>query len=105
MPVKDKGKTKQAAKVVRQLPMEWEDSQEPIPLANAFYFVYEKEQAVLYIGYVDPMITVKANRSDLTKVPVTLLNRFTLTPNAFLRLKDQVDEVFEGMKSKGVFNE
>jgi len=103
MPVKDKGKTKQAEKVVRQLPMEWEDSQEPIPLANAFYFVYEKEQAVLYVGYVDPMFTVKANNSDPKEVPVTLLNRFILTPRAFLRLKDQVDEVFDGMISKGVF--
>lgn len=105
MPTKAKEESKGPSADVLRLPMKWGPMEGQIPLANAFYFVYEKEQAVLFVGYVEPLITVMPKDSMPKELPVNLLARYLLPPKAFLRLKDQVDEVYEGMKAKGVFNE
>ncbi len=97
-------KLESPASVVKRLPMKWASTKEPILSADAFYFVYEEERTVLYLGYLDPLITVGPQDSLPEEIPITPLGRFLLTPKAFLRLKSQVDEVYDGMKAKGIFD-
>ncbi|MBA7655658.1 MAG: hypothetical protein GH143_02215 [Calditrichaeota bacterium] len=89
----------------KRLPLRWVPQDGIIPAANAFYFVYESEHAVLFIGNVEPLYSAMPPESLPDKIEIIPLARFFLSPKAIQRLKAQVDEVYEGMKAKGAFDE
>ena len=104
----DKGKKasgKNGSQEAAGVKMEWAGLDPVIPVADAFYFVYSVERAVLHVGVIEQMLSVGASYERQKEVPVHMLGRYMLTPKALIRLKDKVDETYEGMKAKGAFNE
>lgn len=91
---------------VTQVRMEWARTNVPVLAANAFYFTYQNEYAVMFAGQIDPLDTyLKEGDTPPEKFEIVPHTRLLLTPSAFMRLKSQVDEVYDGMKKRGVFDE
>jgi len=90
----------------RQVKATWSRTDIPVLAADAFFFSYQKEHAVMFVGNIDPIDTVAASgKTPPDEFQIVPLARFLLTPTAFKRLKDQVDDVYEGLKQRGAFDE
>ena len=90
----------------RQVKATWSRTDMPVLAADAFFFSYQKEHAVMFVGNIDPIDTTTApGETPPDEFQIVPLARFLLTPTAFKRLKDQVDEVYEGLKQRGAFDE
>ena len=88
----------------RQVKATWSRTDKPVLAADAFFFSFQKEHAVMFVGNIDPIDTVATpGKTPLDEFQIVPLARFLLTPIALKRLKDQVDEVYEGLKQRGVY--
>ena len=90
----------------RQVRATWRRTDLPVLAADAFYFSYQKEHAVMFVGNIDPLDTIAepGNRPP-DEFNIAPLARFLLTPTALKRLKDQVDEVYQGLVKRGAIDE
>ena len=90
------------AKDREKIPIEWEVPDGLIISANVFRFIYGPEAVVFAIGAVDPEYTIEAVKAGKEKIKVKPIQRYILTITDFLRLKEQLEQAYEGLKSKGI---
>lgn len=84
----------------------WIRTDLPVLAADAFYFSYQKEHAVMFVGNIDPLDTIsEPGKTPPAEFNIAPLARFLLTPTALKRLKDQVDEVYQGLVKRGAIDE